>query len=261
MKSKRFSVATGRGLRIALLVSMLVIAVSSQIGHQPQEARPFVLAIDVGHSRLRVGATSARGVAEFTFNQRLGRLLFSELLAGQLITPILINPEGEDIGLTERTQIAAGQNAALLVSIHHDSVQPHYLRSWKHGGKTHFYCDRFQGYSLFFSQKNSHWPSSLTFAQILGSQLYRSGFRPTLHHAEPIRGENRTLVDKKHGIYRFDDLLVLKTASMPAVLLECGVIVNRDEETLLNNEVYQKALTLAIQAAVNEFAQQRGQTP
>jgi len=32
------------------------------------------------------------------------------------------------------------------------------------------------------------------------------------------------------GLYRFNDLEVLKTAPMPAALLETGIIVNRREE-------------------------------
>jgi N-acetylmuramoyl-L-alanine amidase len=31
-------------------------------------------------------------------------------------------------------------------------------------------------------------------------------------------------------VYFYDNLVVLKTATVPAVLLEAGVIVNRDEE-------------------------------
>ena len=58
-------------------------------------------------------------------------------------------------------------------------------------------------------------------------------FLPTLHHAEKIPGEGRKLMDKDLGLYEFDDLIVLKTAAMPAVLLECGVIVNRSEEASL----------------------------
>jgi N-acetylmuramoyl-L-alanine amidase len=72
-----------------------------------------------------------------------------------------------------------------------------------------------------------------------------------LHHAEQ---ENRPLLDREKGIYAFDDLVVLKTAKMPAVLLECGVIVNRIEEEKLNTPEYRDQLTNAIERAISKFA-------
>jgi N-acetylmuramoyl-L-alanine amidase len=47
---------------------------------------------------------------------------------------------------------------------------------------------------------------------------------------------------------------VLKTAKMPAVLLECGVIVNRTEEENLNNPTYRKRLVEAICRAIQDFS-------
>jgi N-acetylmuramoyl-L-alanine amidase len=43
-----------------------------------------------------------------------------------------------------------------------------------------------------------------------------------LHHAEPVAGESRELIDRALGIYRYDELAVLRTATMPAVLFEAG---------------------------------------
>ena len=68
---------------------------------------------------------------------------------------------------------------------------------------------------------------SSEFAAKLGRALLSAGFTPTLHHEEQ---EKRPVTDREKGIYAFDDLVVLKTAKMPAVLLECGVIVSRAEE-------------------------------
>jgi N-acetylmuramoyl-L-alanine amidase len=41
---------------------------------------------------------------------------------------------------------------------------------------------------------------------------------------------------------------------MPAVLLECGVIVNRAEEEQLNTTEYRNRLTNAIETAIQQFA-------
>ena len=57
-----------------------------------------------------------------------------------------------------------------------------------------------------------------------------SGVPFSPHHAENVPGEGRPIVDRADGVYLHRELRVLKLASMPAVLLEAGVIVNRQEE-------------------------------
>lgn len=219
----------------------------------------FVLAIDVGHSRTRPGTTSARGVGEFYFNRDLARQLLAELRSqGESTTAFLINEAGLDLPLAQRSRLAHQGGADLLLSLHHDSVQPRYLATWKYQGKTTAYSDRFHGYSLFYSDLNPQAAASLAFARRLGQRLRERGFTPTLHHAEAIPGENRPLLDPAIGLYRFDDLVVLKTATMPAVLLESGIIVNRDEEQRLREPATRQALTAAIIEAVTEVCRQPG---
>ncbi len=109
--------------------------------------------------------------------------------------------------------------------------------------------------SIFYSERNKESATSLRFSQRLGQELLNSGFSPTLHHAEKIEGENRELVSKEKGIYRFDDLIVLKKTEIPAVLLECGIILNKNEEKLLSNPAYQAALVSSITRAIEKFCQ------
>ena len=208
------------------------------------------VAIDIGHGESAPGATSARGVAEFAFNRNLANLLLEELHQDGLAQTFLIDSTG--LSLQQRAESASLHKADLLISIHHDSVQPSYLSTWTYQGATHHYSDRFHGFSLFVSTKNAHPEESLNFARDIGSRLLKAGFTPTLHHAEKIKGENRKLVDRKRGIYDFDDLIVLKTAAMPAVLLECGVIVNRQEEELLTSSAYQDKLVKAVAAGIEQ---------
>lgn len=215
----------------------------------------FTIAIDIGHTKDNSGAISSRGIPEFYFNQNIVQLLFREFSQYGFKKTFIINEEGSDISLTERTEIANKLQSDLFLSIHHDSVQPQYLSSWIYEGKEFLYCDKFNGYSLFYSRKNHESESSLEFANLLGSELRDNLFVPTLHHAENIKGENRKLVDKEKGIYEYNDLVVLKTTKMPAVLIECGIIVNRNEEILLSNPVYQKMIVLSIRNAVEKFCE------
>jgi N-acetylmuramoyl-L-alanine amidase len=81
-----------------------------------------------------------------------------------------------------------------------------------------------------------------------------------LHHAEKIPGEGRHLMNKDLGLYEFDGLVVLKTAPMPAVLLECGVIVNRGEEAALEKLEVQHRIAAAAADAVIKFLQVGSET-
>ena len=141
--------------------------------------------------------------------------------------------------------------ADLFISIHHDSVQPHYLMQWEFEGKTRHYSDVFRGFSVFYSGINGHPTASARFAKLVGEELVRAGFAPTLHHAEPTAGENGQLIDARTGVYRFDELVVLRTATMPAVLIECGVIVNREEELHVSTAEYRRDLVAAVANAVD----------
>jgi len=220
------------------------------------EPSNFVVAVDVGHTRNSPGATSARGVSEFEFNRVLANELVAMLRADDFTKTFLINDDGEIGSLTERTRHALAGHTNLFLSIHHDSVQPHYLETWTFNGRRALYSDRFSGYSLFVSAKNPQFDQSRLAAVEIGKAFRARGLVPTLHHAEPIHGENRLLLDPTLGIYRFDDLVVLKRASMPAVLIEAGVIVNRDEELALAEPSRQQLIATAIAAAVRIYCRQ-----
>ena len=72
------------------------------------------------------------------------------------------------------------------------------------------------------------------------------GLKPSLHHSEPIKGENRELIDKELGIYIFDDLKVLKNSYSPAFLFEAGVIVNRKEEAIIKTLGFKEKILKAF---------------
>lgn len=211
-----------------------------------------VVAVDVGHSSSSPGAVSARGVPEFRFNRELADVIVKALASAGFRNSFAINADGRIKSLRERTTEAAQSGADLLLSVHHDSVQPRYLSSWTFEGVTRRHGDRFRGFSLFVSAKNAQFDASRNLAELIGRALLIQGLIPTLHHAEPIPGEGRPLLDPSVGLYRYDDLVVLKEAAMPAVLLEAGVIVNREEELLLAQRDYRKRIAQAIVSAVAE---------
>jgi N-acetylmuramoyl-L-alanine amidase len=63
----------------------------------------------------------------------------------------------------------------------------------------------------------------------------------------------RQLVDREAGVYRFDKLAVLIGTKMPAVLLEAGSIINRDEELVMESPERQAQIAVAVTEAVVKF--------
>lgn len=203
------------------------------------------VALDVGHSRLAPGAMSARGRGEFLFNSASARV-FAGVLEHAGAKVILINGDGAITGLADRALLAEKEKADCFISVHHDSVNDKYLRTWVHEGVSRSYADNFRGYSVFASSKNVKAERSRAMALAVGTALFDSGLQPTLHHNEPIKGENRPLLDAQTGVYEFTDLVVLKSATMPAILLECGVIIHREEELLVQDPAYQDLVAHAL---------------
>jgi N-acetylmuramoyl-L-alanine amidase len=207
-------------------------------------AAPLV-AIDVGHSVAIPGALSARGRPEFEFNAELADALTTALDAIG-ISSILIGRDGQTADLMQRVRAAGQSGARLLLSIHHDSAQAQLLSPWMWQGTEQRFNDGISGYSLFVSRKNPEVGRSLVCATSIGRELKQAGLHATEHHAAHIAGEFKPWADRSAGVLYYDNLVVLRHASIPAVLIEAGVILNRDDELLLGLPEHQQRLARAI---------------
>lgn len=176
------------------------------------------MAVDVGHYHAEPGVISASGIPEFEFNLKLA-LEVKDNLEKSGLKVRMIGEQGNLVFLNHRTRAARG--ADLFVSIHHDSMREHVLATKR---------DQLAGFSLFVSRNNPHAGRSLACASAIGAELRAAGLRPSRYHADPVIGENRPFADEANGVHFYDNLAVGKTASMPSVLVEAGVIVNRQEE-------------------------------
>lgn len=201
------------------------------------------VAIDVGHFHAKPGATSARGVPEFEFNLALARRIEAELATAG-IGSRLIGADGQADDLFARAPQARG--AQLLLSIHHDSVQEKYLQPWLHEGQRQRHSTHGRGWSLYVSSRNPREASSLACAAAIGRALAAEGLPIARHHLDPATGKPRPWADYDAGVHYYDNLVVLRTAEVPAVLLEAGVIVHREEEALLASDAYRRRLARRV---------------
>lgn len=222
----------------------------------PSGCRPadLVVVLDVGHTPEQSGSASATGRREYDLNLALAEAIAREAVAaGFTATQVLKTTGSGRPQLESRSRRAAEMGAGLFLSIHHDAVQDRYLKTWFANGATRRYSDLFAGHSLFVSELGARPAESFGFALRLGDRLQSIGMRPTRHHNEPIPGENRPFLDEARGIHRYDELIVLKTAAMPAVLFEAGVIVNRAEERRIVRPEFRRCVARAVAAALADW--------
>ena len=182
---------------------------------------------------------SASGRPEFEYNLDLALEVRDVLLAsGHQVR--MIGERGDYVELHHRTRDARGTN--LFLSIHHDSVKERLLPQ----------ADRFAGYSLFISRANPEVRKSLACASAIGERMRAAGFMPSRYHADPVLGEDRPFADEVNGVHYYDNLAIGRTATMPSVLVEAGVIVNREEDLRMRDPAVRGAIARAIGEGVGK---------
>ena len=214
--------------------------------------------IDVGHTPGDTGQISARGVPEFEFNTRLAQQVTDELKsAGFQSTRMIVSEKNGHSGLELRALRANDIDADIFISIHHNGVKDDMLIPWQYQGQKHYYLDKFKGYAILISKKNSRYDESLDLARILADYLIGSRLEFTTHHDEKtntaIYGRVGPMVDRARGIYAFDNLVVLRETEMPALILEAGMIVNRNEEVILSSPARRATIAKAVVDALKKF--------
>ena len=195
--------------------------------------------MDVGHYAAEPGVISASGKPEFEYNVALALDVKTELENLQIQTR-LIGENGDYAVLLDRTRDARG--ADLFVSIHHDSVKERLLPE----------ADRFSGFSLFISKANPELGKSLACASAIGARLRGAGFAPSRYHADAVLGESRPFADEANGVHYYDNLAVARSAPMASVLVEAGVIVNREEDGKMLDPAVRRSIAAAVAGGVRD---------
>ena len=191
--------------------------------------KPTVI-IDAGHGGKDGGAVGAdRSVIEKDINLTISKMLQKKLSDDGYN---VIMTRTEDIMLSDpaitsskkagdlyaRLKIMQNTENAVFVSIHMNA----------------FSDSRYSGLQVYYSEND---PRSRELAQAVQSKV-----------KEALQPENeRKIKAAKDSIY------LLKKASCPAVLIECGFLSNPEECAHLKSEAYQNALAQSICLAIEDY--------
>ena len=201
-----------------------------------------LVALDPGHSPAAHGAISARGREEVKFNLDMVELLSREFARDSGVRTVRTRSNRENVSLGLRAERARVAKASLLLSIHHDSPHPDDFDAWQDGETVRLHSPTARGFSLHVRADR---PESVRFARVIGQSLVEAGFAPSAYHVVAF-----PVVDEALGIYDRRYLGLLNSARVPAVILECGFISNREEELELETPERRERMARAIVAGV-----------
>jgi N-acetylmuramoyl-L-alanine amidase len=221
--------------------------------------KPLRIVLDIGHMPRNdsapikgQGMTSAHGQDEYELNRKAALAMASALRDSLGAEVIVHNEDGLQRQLRARTAFARQADADLFLSIHHDAVQLSQTSVWTWEGVERLYCDSISGFSLFVHDSSVNFPQALSLARSIGGSLRAGGRAPNLHHARPAERAGREVLDSTSGVYRAD-FAVLLSARMPAILVECGVALNRQEELILDSDPGRAEFARLVASGVKQW--------
>ncbi|TFD95829.1 N-acetylmuramoyl-L-alanine amidase [Jeotgalibacillus sp. R-1-5s-1] len=176
------------------------------------------IVLDAGHSYNTPGKRSPDGMREYAFNRAVCQAARKKL-ESQGIQTIMTHHDDRDIPLKERTNLANREKATLFISIHANAYGS---GSW----------NDIHGIETYIHQEND--PQSRSLAEAVHYSLIKETRR------------------KDRGI-KMADFHVLRETVMPAVLIECGFMTNREEKKLLASENYRILCGHTIAASILTF--------
>ena len=222
--------------------------------------RLVTIAVDAGHGGEDPGATGRRGTHEKVVTLSVARHL-AALIAEDAKMRVLLTRDGDYyVKLADRVQKAQQVHADLFVSIHADA----WVRSDARGSTVFALSERGASSAAAAALARHENDSDLiggvnlarveapvrsvvldlsTSAQISDSLRFGGA---VLHELEHVNRLHRSQVEQA-------GFAVLKSPSIPSILVETAFISNPDEELRLRDEAYQRQLAHAIYNGIQRY--------
>lgn len=179
--------------------------------------------LDAGHGGSDGGAIGQYGVREKDINLAI-TLKVGEILRQQGANVIFSRSDDTFIGLYERTAMANNQNSDIFVSIHSNANTNRAIN----GTSTYYYA-----------------PETLP-------ALYEQ--REDRHRlAEDVQREMIAALGRRDIGVLQANFAVLRTSTMPSILIETAFVSNNEEENLLNSADFQQRAAEAIVRGISSY--------
>jgi N-acetylmuramoyl-L-alanine amidase len=178
------------------------------------------LALDAGHGGADDGAAGINDVKEKDLALKITRRL-AQMAGAYNVSIVPLRPEDQDVSLPDRTAKANAAAADVLVSVHLNAAEE---------------ANQRPGFEIVLTNHNSRPAESRELASAVATQL------------QALRISTR-LSDKR--------LALLRTAAMPAILIECGDIGQAKDVQRINDPAQLDRLCAAILDGVVAYRNNR----
>lgn len=218
-----------------------------------------VVVIDPGHGGGDPGAISVSGVYEKRVTLKAARILRRELQRHGRYRVVMTRDGDRMVRLRERIRIARQARADLFISIHADANPV----SWVRGASVYTLSEQASDAEAAALAERENKADLINGVDLSGEEpevatiLIDLARRETMNESARLAsavvhelGRSTSLLRNTH---RFAGFAVLKAPDVPSVLVEIGLLSNRDDERLLQRDEYLTKLAQAIVDATDLY--------
>jgi N-acetylmuramoyl-L-alanine amidase len=195
-----------------------------------------VVVIDPGHGGIDSGAIGKDGLLEKDVTLKFGLELARQLRLGGKLEPVLTRDGDEFLSLGDRVEVARRQRAALLISVHADTVTQNYVRGAAIYTLSDDASDALSA-ALAARENRSDILAGLALqdqpddvADILFDLARRETKNLSIRFAKSLVGDMEGTIPLNSNPWRRAAFMVLKAPDVPSVLFELGYLSNPEDE-------------------------------
>ena len=218
-----------------------------------------VIVIDPGHGGVDPGAIGILGTQEKDLVLAYSKELARRLEATGDFQVVMTRDKDVFLPLRQRFAIAQEVEGDLFLSMHANTVAEKFVR----GASVYTLSDQAsdkEAEALAKKENLSDVVAGVTFSgqsEDVNLILFDLARRETMNlsktFANMMVGKLGRTVDLLRNTHRFAGFAVLKSPTVPSVLVEIGFISNEDEERLLNTEAHRAKVAKAIIEAIRAY--------
>ena len=223
----------------------------------PKRRAGFVVVIDPGHGGEEEGARGPTGLLEKDVTLDIARRLKAQLETGYDVEILLTRDDDATVSLDDRTAIANHERADLFVSIHANASR----RTRVRGAETYFlsYQATDDESRVVAAIENNAMGIDAGVQGQAGLEmvlweLAQSAFlKESSALAEMIQDNLNDALDIRNRGIKQAPFRVLMGATMPAVLVEVGIISNSEEEQKLRRPAFKEKLADVLYESIRAY--------